>query len=206
MTVDKHPRLALIRHAQTEWNRRKLIQGQQDSPLTDHGRAQADAWGHKLRGFGFTRILASDLGRAQETARRVNQSLDLPLDVEPRFREQDWGDWVGLRRDRLAIDHAETLAAISELGWDFRPPGGESRREVAARVREGLADAARLYGPGPILVVAHEGVLKFTIADLIGRRFTAGESDPLERYHLHWLTVEKDRVSLDRVNAVDLDA
>ncbi len=57
----------LLRHAETEWNREKRIQGQQDAPLTSHGRQQAESWGRALERYQLDYLLSSDLGRAAFT-------------------------------------------------------------------------------------------------------------------------------------------
>jgi probable phosphoglycerate mutase len=68
-------RFALMRHAQTVWNREKKIQGHSDSPLTADGEKQASGWGQILSQFAWDRILASDAGRAQATAEIINAIL-----------------------------------------------------------------------------------------------------------------------------------
>ena len=62
---NKITRFGLIRHAQTIWNREKKIQGHSDSPLTADGEKQALSWGQALAQFPWSRILASDAGRAR---------------------------------------------------------------------------------------------------------------------------------------------
>ena len=66
----KITRFGLIRHAQTVWNREKKIQGHSDSPLTADGENQAGRWGMILQQYSWDRILASDTGRALETAKK----------------------------------------------------------------------------------------------------------------------------------------
>ena len=82
-------RFALIRHAQTVWNREKKIQGHSDSPLTADGEKQASSWGRILSRFSWDRILASDAGRARATAEIINAFLKVPLTIDSRLKEQD---------------------------------------------------------------------------------------------------------------------
>ena len=91
-------RFALLRHGKTEWNQKKRIQGQEDSPLTAEGRTEAGQWGLKLKDVLWNRVLTSDLGRAMETATLINQVLKVPLFQDSRLREQDWGKWTGKTR------------------------------------------------------------------------------------------------------------
>ena len=63
------PRLVLVRHGQSTYNAQARLQGQADPPLSDAGRAQAEA----LRPFlpRFAQVVTSDLVRASETATRT---------------------------------------------------------------------------------------------------------------------------------------
>ena len=135
-------RFGLIRHAQTDWNREKKIQGHSDSPLTADGKKQASSWGQRLLQFPWDRILASDTGRAVTTAERINAFLKIPLDTDPRLREQDWGQWVGKTISQIQTEAIRVLDGQIRAGWGFCPPGGEDRRTVSARSQEALQDAA----------------------------------------------------------------
>ena len=117
-------RFGLVRHAQTIWNREKKIQGQSDSPLTSDGKIQALRWGGLLKQFSWNRILASDIGRAMETAKIINQALKLSLQTDSRLREQDWGEWTGKTISQLKIDTPRELDTQVGAGWAFCPPGG----------------------------------------------------------------------------------
>ena len=128
--LNENTRFGLIRHAQTVWNREKRIQGQSDSPLSEQGRRQAAAWGHDLKRFAWSRILASDAGRALATAERINASLQVPLTTDARLREQDWGQWEGITIPRIEAEQSPALTAQVNAGWDFCPPQGEDRRSV----------------------------------------------------------------------------
>jgi broad specificity phosphatase PhoE len=88
-------RFALLRHAETQWNREHRIQGQEDSPLTHNGESRARKWGQLLKAQPWDRIISSDSGRALSTALIINDALRVPLIQDPRLREQDWGQWTG---------------------------------------------------------------------------------------------------------------
>ncbi|EPR44124.1 Phosphoglycerate mutase [Desulfovibrio sp. X2] len=180
-------RFLLLRHGETLWNQEHRIQGQLETPLAPEGEAQARRWGVRLADEGASRILASDLGRAVATAEILNQRLKVPLATDFRLREQDWGQWSGLTLDTLERDKGGELAALAAKGWDFRPPGGESRREVLARMLAALEDAAGTFPGQRILVVSHLGAIKCLTYHLLGRDFQASDSKPklLARRALH---------------------
>lgn len=191
----------VIRHAETVWNREKRIQGHQDSPLTTEGEMMADRWGLTLRVFHWDRILASDTGRATATARRINTRLQLPMELDPRLRELDWGRWTSRTLARIRAEDAAEVAAQEAAGWKFRPPGGESRRQQMERSRQALIDAARRWPGACILVVTHEGVIKGLAHHLCGRAYVAADAVCLQPYHLHWLEVVGGRMALAELNA-----
>ena len=191
-------RFALLRHAETEWNREKRIQGQEDAPLTSTGRQQAERWGLALARYELDHMITSDLGRAKLTGTLMNLNLDLPLSEEPRLREQDWGCWAGLNfRDLLKV---KELKAQERMGWYFRPLEGESRLEVFERSRQALVDAAQSFAGKRVLVVTHGGVIKCLLYRFSRRNFLPEEPALLEPYRLHWLSYDGRGFHIDRLN------
>ena len=191
-------RFALIRHAETEWNREKRIQGQQDASLTTFGRQQARSWGLALARYDLDHMMTSDLGRASVTAALINQHLDLPCSRDPRLREQDWGSWSGIKlSDLLGIGE---LRAQEKMGWHFRPLEGESRLEVLERSRQALVDAANCFTGKRILVVTHGGVIRCLLYRLYNRDFLPHEPPLIEPYRLHWLSYDGQGLEVDQLN------
>ena len=197
-------RFGLIRHAQTVWNREKKIQGHSDSPLTADGERQASSWGQSLSQFPWDRILASDTGRALATAERINADLKIPLAIDSRLREQDWGQWVGKTVTQIEAEAPQVLDDQINAGWDFCPPGGESRHSVLKRSQKALQEAAERYPGDILLIVTHEGVIKSLIYHLCGRKFLPGEPVILKSNQLHWLVYNKNRLKLENINALEL--
>ncbi len=198
-------RFGLIRHAETVWNRERRVQGQMDSPLTPRGEQQAERWGRALQSFSWNLILASDTGRAVATAAIINAHLNLPIETDPRLRELDWGRWTTRTIARIRAEDLNAVAAQEAAGWEFRPPGGESRRQQLERSRQALVDAAGRWPGDCILVVTHEGVIKSLAHHLSGRAYIAAEAVCLRPYHLHWLTAAGGHVALAGLNVRALD-
>ncbi|MHA1113210.1 MAG: histidine phosphatase family protein [Alphaproteobacteria bacterium] len=146
--------LAVIRHGRTAWNEDGRIQGRTDTPLCDAGRAE-------LRGLRLPPALAdhvltsSPMARAIETARLLSGAEP---QIEPRLAEMSWGTWEGRRLAELRQDLGAEMTQMEARGLDFRPPGGESPRDVQARLMPWLravADAGR-----PRVAVTHKGVIR----------------------------------------------
>ena len=197
-------RFGLLRHAQTTWNKKKKIQGQSDSPLSSDGEIQATRWGQRLNQFQWHRILASDIGRALETAKKINEFLNIPLETDSRLREQDWGHWTGKTVFQIKTEEPEVLVEQEMAGWDFCPPEGEKRRHVLQRSRRALQEAAAKWSGDSLLVVTHEGVIKSLIYNLCGRKFLPQEPPILKPNRLHWLVYDNKGLGLGEVNAVEL--
>ena len=164
-------RLILLRHGQTSYNATKRMQGQFDSDLSEVGRAQAEivASYFATHDMGITKIVASDLSRATETAQIVGRQLGLDVSQDSRLRETHLGLWQ--QRSHAEVD-AEYPGA--RVRWrhdpEFQPPQGESRVEVAARTVAVVHDLMASYDDWDghtVLLVAHGGAIGALTAGLL---------------------------------------
>ncbi|MBI2256279.1 MAG: histidine phosphatase family protein [Proteobacteria bacterium] len=136
-----------VRHGETDWNRQGLLQGWRNIPLNATGEAQADALSEVMQQHGFVSIAASPLARARRTAEILNRKLGLDIHFVDDLREIDVGPMEGLM----------------DGGWFSTWRAGATREGVESfaafthRIRRGMSIALNL--PGPVLVVAHGGVL-----------------------------------------------
>ena len=130
--------VVVIRHAPTAWNAAGRIQGHTDVPLSGDGR-RALAGRRLPERFGAYRVHSSPLARAVETAALLG--LEAPV-LDRRLMEMDWGEWEGRTRAALAAADPGGAARNEARGPDFRPPGGESPREVQARIVDWARSAA----------------------------------------------------------------
>jgi probable phosphoglycerate mutase len=150
--------IAFIRHGDTDWNRRGLIQGSSDIELDDEGRAVVSSWRvpPDLAEFGW---LASPMKRAHETAALLAGRV---CPTDPRLVEMCWGEWEGRTISDLRAELGDLMKAWEARGLDFQGPGGESPRMVQDRIRPLLADIARAQQP--VIAVAHRGVIRAVYA------------------------------------------
>jgi broad specificity phosphatase PhoE len=149
--------LALIRHMPTAWNNAGLLQGRADTaPPNTMPDWQVPP---ELAGF---RWLTSPLARCLATARR----LGMDAAVEPRLTEMDWGKWEGYALADLRSRLGEAMAAAEVKGLDFRPPGGESPRDVQERVKPLLGEIAA--SPVDTAAITHKGVIRAVLAFATG--------------------------------------
>ena len=143
-------------------NAQGLWQGQADPPLSELGEAQAEALATSLAAEGtrFAALVCSDLERARHTAAALGRAIGLEPEAHTGLREMDVGEWSGRTHDDIRANWGDVYDAIVAGDVDARPPGGESRRELRARLVATLEPIAARHPAGDIAVVTHGGVVK----------------------------------------------
>ncbi|MEI6120384.1 MAG: histidine phosphatase family protein [Actinomycetes bacterium] len=163
-------RLVIWRHGQTDWNIENRFQGHSDIPLNSVGHYQAEHAAKILEAMGATRIIASDLIRAQQTAEKLSALTGLPVETDARLRETNGGNWEGKTGlENRANDSARFIGWIS---GDDGPAGeiGERRSEVALRAEAAAQDALQ-SAEGTVVFVTHGGTARCLLGKLLGLNF-----------------------------------
>ncbi|SIO17322.1 histidine phosphatase family protein [Halodesulfovibrio marinisediminis] len=186
----KQTQIGLLRHAPTAWNAIKRIQGQYDVPLQEDSFEHINSWASSIKRHSWTRIVTSDLSRAHLTALALNRYLHVPVELDSRLREQDWGIWTGDSISRLREIDSEEVDRQEAAGWDFTPPNGESRKEVLSRTLEALHEATRRWEGENILVVTHQGNISTVANHLLQKKFLPEEGKLIKKYTLHRISAE----------------
>lgn len=160
-------RFVLVRHGEASGNREMRYLGMTDAPLTERGEVQARQLAATLAIFRPAALYSSPLARARATAEAASGALGLPVVIEERLREEDFGEWENRTRAEVLADDPGQLAAW-EAGEDIAPPGGESFTAMRARVVACADDLARRH-PGETLVLAsHVGPIKALVCAALG--------------------------------------
>jgi broad specificity phosphatase PhoE len=159
-------RLLLIRHGPTEWSESHRLQGRADPGLSPQGRAEVRSW-RLPEIWKDARWLSSPLRRARDTAALLTA---VPVGIEPRLIEMDWGAFEGRTLSDLRAEDPDGMAANEARGLDFRPPGGESPREVAERFRSLAAELSE--APTPVIAVTHKGAVRAALSLAAGWAMT----------------------------------
>ena len=142
-----------VRHGQTVWNVENKICGATDIELTELGHQQAIETGHKIIEMGIKadKILSSPLVRASETARHISEVTGIPMYIEPRLIEQNFGRYESTPRDGAEFHEAKKNMA-SRFGT------GESMLQIAQRIYNLLDDIKK--GDEECILVAHNGIVR----------------------------------------------
>jgi broad specificity phosphatase PhoE len=161
--------LICVRHGRTAWNADKRFQGHPDIPLDDEGRAQASALASLLAGQRIDAAASSDLVRAVETARIVLASRDLPLRLDPDWREMQFGEWEGLTWAQIVAANPQLDPSSETAVKAYTPSGGETFEGLCARVGRAVDRlAAEVPDDGVALVATHAGPLHALLSVLLG--------------------------------------
>ena len=124
--------------------------GRTDCDVTAEGVAACRAQAEEL---AVTHIVASDLVRASRSAAAVADAVGVPLQIDPRWRELDFGAWDGLESSTIDADALGRFWSDPDAN---PPPGGERWSALVARVASAIGDLPA----EPVLVVTHGGAMR----------------------------------------------
>lgn len=160
--------LTLVRHGQTHFNQRQLLQGSSDSPLTRPGRDGVRATARHLADVPFVAAYSSPSGRAVATAvELLRHHPNLRLVTDPNLREYDFGSF-----ERRPERELEEIAPWSEIVPEILAgryeglPRGEHAADFMARVRQAFTTIRERHASGDVLVVGHGLALGAWLATL----------------------------------------
>ena len=167
-----------MRHAETEWNRERRVQGSNsDTELNELGRQQAENLASRLAGEQVHAVYSSPLQRAADTARAIASEHQLEVQVEPDLVEVNVGELEGVQRDLLGkrLDDLlipqsedEIEAGGSEGLWSRIPDiGGESLAGLQQRAWGAIQRIVQQYSDETIVVVSHYFVIMVIICAVI---------------------------------------
>ncbi|MGI9119516.1 MAG: MSMEG_4193 family putative phosphomutase [Acidimicrobiales bacterium] len=159
--------MILVRHGQTPTTGSVLPGRAPGLHLADAGAAQADAVAERLRGVErIDAVYASPLERTRETAHPIAKARGLRVRVDRGLLECDFGEWTG--RPLKELTKLAEWSTVQRYPSGFRFPGGESFREMQARITGALARLVERHRGGVIVAVSHADPIKAAVADALG--------------------------------------
>lgn len=148
-------RLIVIRHGFSVSNAERRYTGQQDVPLSDLGREQAELVADYLTANEkIHAIYASDLCRAIDTVAPTAKRIGVTVIPEVGLRETDVGDWTGRTYEEVQEAYGELLAR-HRADPDVPCPNGECHRAVFARIRETVYRLAEWHRGQTVVISTH---------------------------------------------------
>lgn len=165
----KGPRLLLVRHGETEWNRQKRFQGQIDVPLNDNGREQSKAAAEFLKNIEIDLAITSPMLRPKETAETIlKYHSEVQLELLPDLQEISHGLWEGKYENEIEESYPGLLKEWQNAPETVQMPEGENLQQVWDRAIAAWQSIVAKYSQQPktILVVAHDAINKAILAHL----------------------------------------
>jgi broad specificity phosphatase PhoE len=159
-------RLILVRHGQTHCNVQEIWHGWDDCDLTDEGVRQAQAAGERLACEPLSAVYSSDIPRALQTAQAIADFHHLVPILDRGLRERNAGGFGGIAVDEVVREHPNVWEDRAKDYWGWRPPEGESLREVLDRSLASIDRMRRDYPNETVVAVTHMATKRVLISHL----------------------------------------
>mgnify|MGYP001627175598 CR=1 FL=1 len=191
--------LFIIRHGETDFNRRSIVQGRgMDTDLNATGKAQADAFYKAYHHLPFEQIFISELRRTEQTVQPfIDQGL--PVKKWAGLDEFNWGMFEGRSFGDFHHDYRNLVDSWCRGDYDARPPGGESPAEVALRQRA-VIEALEKDTAQTILLCMHGRAMRLFLCQLLQRPFSDMDSFEHSNLSLYQLRFEAGLWKLLKAN------
>ena len=157
--------IELLRHGDTG---QRSYRGRLDDPLLEIGWAQLRA---AEAGRDWDAVVSSPLRRCAAVAQELARARGLPLRLDARLAEYDFGDWQGVPIEILAEEQGEALGRFWSNPVAYPPPGAETFAAFRARLLAALDDAASAWPARRVLAVTHGGAIRLLRCVAEGRDF-----------------------------------
>lgn len=158
--------LYLVRHGETDWNVKGLVQGHSDIPLNEKGRWQAKELAKKLSSVKFAAGFSSDLIRAKETAEIITVKHKINIITLKALRERAFGRFEGKswRNGKDAKELDKLWSKLGELTQEEikknHLDGLETNDVLMGRFIQAIREISIAYLDKNVLVVTHGGVMR----------------------------------------------
>ena len=170
-------RLYLVRHGQTDMNKRNMFYGWTDADINETGIQQAEQLRQYFRQIPIDAIYSSDLRRAAHTAEIIAAGKDMKVHYDSAFRELYYGDWENQTTEYIEKNYKEELR-----GWvtDWK-------------------DLAENRGKN-VLLVAHNGALSTMLCHLTGAGMDGFWRFDSKQGHYSSVLISKKWTTIESIN------
>ena len=160
--------ILLIRHGETDWNRRRIFRGTVDVPLNDTGRAQARLLAEALKPRRIHAAYSSPLQRATETAQIALDGHHIDVQIDDRLQDFCYGEWGGLEEAEVAERRPDQFDLWMTHPEKARPPGGSTLQEVHDAAFSAMEEIAARHKGQTAALFAHRVVNKVLVLAALG--------------------------------------
>mgnify|MGYP001619768669 CR=1 FL=1 len=196
------PKLLLLRHLESQWNKENRFTGWADVPLSKEGIESAKEVAGKLAGFEIDKVYTSPLSRNRETVSLILENIgkkNLPIVIDKALDERNYGKLQGLNKDEVKKQYGEEQVKLWRRSWQEAPPKGESLKDVSKRAISFFKKFIQkdLEKGKSVLVVASHNSLraiikhleKITDKDIINTEMACGELRVYELNHKCYIKI-----------------
>ena len=160
----------IVRHAESNWNKKGIFQGQKNPKLSSNGLIQASKIHFWLKGIPVDYIYSSDLERAKRTAQILNSTLNVPIEITENIREIGFGQWEGLKRNEVQAKYPDEFNEWIRNGLILEKiQDAETLNDLTGRLIQFIADVKLKHTDDKtILIVSHGGTIRILAKMLLG--------------------------------------
>lgn len=153
-------RVHLIRHGETNWNRERRAQGQQESVLTEQGVAQAQALAATIASLPIEEVFSSSSVRTRQTAEILFAGRQIPVTYCDLLREIHMGEWEGRLYDDIKTTSPEQFRAFWHEPHVFSVTGAETFEQLQQRALNRFTSLLAQSTGHEIAIVSHGAWIK----------------------------------------------
>ena len=160
--------LIFVRHGQTDLNLKKVYQGKINASLNQNGINEAIEIKNKLKNIKINKVYTSPLNRTIQTMNIILENReDIPIKMDSRIEEIDFGDWDTIPYDKVMIGYEKEYENFLNDYESFTFPNGESFNSFYNRCADFLDDIIDVESKDRVLIVAHGGVIRAFLCYLL---------------------------------------
>ncbi len=176
-----------VRHGETVWNTKGIMQGRLDSDLTEKGVEQAKKLSEQLKNVDFTAVYSSELGRAYKTANILKGNRKIQVKRIGQFNENSFGIWEGMSFEDIYLKYPEESEKFfkNPAQYDANLINAETLKEALERFLNGIEKIKNMHSNGNVMVVSHGTVLNLFFNHVEGNgieKFSENEIVPNSTY------------------------
>ncbi|MDQ2085513.1 alpha-ribazole phosphatase [Herbivorax sp. ANBcel31] len=160
--------LILIRHGQTDSNKKRTYVGWTDVELNEEGKRQAFKLKEKLKDMPVDKIYSSPLKRAKKTAEIINENFCLDIEYTDNLKERNFGIWDDLSNDEIKRLYKNQYNIWIKDWKNYCIKDGESALKSYKRAMDFSKNIIDSFDRGRFLIVSHLGTIRFITAYLLG--------------------------------------
>lgn len=184
-----------IRHGQTDWNLKKLMQGRDQIPLNETGIAQANSASLSIKeaclysGIKISGVYSSPLSRAEVTGKAISNALACPFYTDDRLLERDFGEFSG---KPYTFDCPAILRDVPEI------KGLEPVKSAIDRINSFVLDIVK---PGKIIIAVTHGSITRIFAEAQKRSPRVDNFDTvMSNCHMVLYSFDGDEIIMEGYN------